>query len=99
MAPSQFVLTAPSQSRAGEVSLRAARTDPLPPALMEVSLRGLRDLSQVEVEEAAPVMKGLDTLLYCHHKPSSPSLKYIISLKCKDSTHPTPDLHFSIPAA
>ena len=56
MDPSQFVLMARGQSRAGEVSLRAARTDPPPPALMGVSLRGLRD--PLAEEDAAPVMRG-----------------------------------------
>merc|ERR1712227_380114 len=44
------------QSRAGEVSLQAARTDPPPPALMGVSLRGQRD--PLAEEDAAPVMRG-----------------------------------------
>ena len=56
MAPSQFVLTGRGQSRAGEVSLRAARTDPTPPALMGVSLRGHRD--PLAEADAAPVTRG-----------------------------------------
>ena len=56
MAPSLFVLTARGQSREEEVSLQAVMTDPPPPALMGVSLRGLRD--PLAEEDAAPVMRG-----------------------------------------
>ena len=59
MAPSLSVLMARGQSREEEVSLQAVMTDPLPPALTEVSLSDLRDLP-AEVE-AVPALRGYVT--------------------------------------